>query len=544
MEGTRLREVFPDRYRPTEEQLAQLWEEGLFAFDANVVLNLYRYSEKARAELLAVIQALGERAWLPHQAAEEFLKRRLDVMHARRRDYQDLCSAVEKARMELARSMDDLHRDSVVEAEDLLDGVRGALDGLVKHLKTQEAALPRESNAPEEDAVWREVEAVFGERIGKPYEPRRLEEIFEEGRGRYQKRIPPGYEDARKDRGGKAENGEGHRRFGDLVLWKQTLDKAKETSLPVVLVTDDRKEDWWWISHGKTVGPRPELIEEMRSWAGVAFYMYRPESLLVEAGKRNLIGESASAGTLDEIQDLGSLEESLPARKSQLDLLRVLAAEEWGERGVEKLEAVAGKPLSRLSRMDADEWIDALTEDHTGEGLDSSSVCMSEISYPELRRAGVPLSGYTDRLLDDLRGRSFERQKNAVDAFRNATRKGELSALPGPLQEELGRALVTAAEGAGGFGSFRAQDLLGRIRSSPGGWPERFVAGLLSGALVDEGGRFEPKTGHWTRRSRPQSPIPTPTRLCRVSRARWRDRGPGRDMWLLPTMASTTKSKT
>ena len=49
------------------------------------------------------------------------------------------------------------------------------------------------------------------------------------------------------------------------------------------------------------------------------------------------------------------------ARKSQIDLLRTLAEELMGENGVARLESRIGKPLSELSRTEADEWIDRLT---------------------------------------------------------------------------------------------------------------------------------------------------------------------------------------
>ena len=52
---------------------------------------------------------------------------------------------------------------------------------------------------------------------------------------------------------------------------------------------------------------------------------------------------------------------SQKARKSQIDLLRTLAEELRGENGVARLEGRVGKPLSRLSRAEADEWIDRLT---------------------------------------------------------------------------------------------------------------------------------------------------------------------------------------
>jgi hypothetical protein len=49
------------------------------------------------------------------------------------------------------------------------------------------------------------------------------------------------------------------------------------------------------------------------------------------------------------------------ARKSQIDLLKTLAEELRGENGVARLESRIGKPLSDLSRAEADEWIDRLT---------------------------------------------------------------------------------------------------------------------------------------------------------------------------------------
>lgn len=52
---------------------------------------------------------------------------------------------------------------------------------------------------------------------------------------------------------------------------------------------------------------------------------------------------------------------SQKARKSQVDLLRTLAEELRGENGVERLQKRIGKPLTDLTRAEADEWIDRLT---------------------------------------------------------------------------------------------------------------------------------------------------------------------------------------
>ena len=49
------------------------------------------------------------------------------------------------------------------------------------------------------------------------------------------------------------------------------------------------------------------------------------------------------------------------ARKSQVELLKTLAVEWAGEGGVGRLEKRIGKPLTDLTRAEADEWIDRIT---------------------------------------------------------------------------------------------------------------------------------------------------------------------------------------
>ena len=89
-----------------------------------------------------------------------------------------------------------------------------------------------------------------------------------------------------------------------------------------------------------------------------------------EAGDEPAADPDASAGSTN-----GQAEEEAPApparkggsragakaRKSQVDLLRTLAVEWAGDGGVERLEGRVGKPLTDLTRAEADEWIDRLT---------------------------------------------------------------------------------------------------------------------------------------------------------------------------------------
>lgn len=104
------------------------------------------------------------------------------------------------------------------------------------------------------------------QQIGAPFSIPKKIEIYREGETRYNHLIPPGYEDRDKDKDDKTKT----KKFGDLIVWKEVLQKAQENDRPFIFITDDEKEDWWQLniqnSHlGKKVelvGPRPELVSE------------------------------------------------------------------------------------------------------------------------------------------------------------------------------------------------------------------------------------------------------------------------------------------
>ena len=41
-----MEKTFSEYHQPNDEEITQLWEKAIFIFDANVLLNLYRYSKK------------------------------------------------------------------------------------------------------------------------------------------------------------------------------------------------------------------------------------------------------------------------------------------------------------------------------------------------------------------------------------------------------------------------------------------------------------------------------------------------------------------
>ena len=78
-----------------------------------------------------------------------------------------------------------------------------------------------------------------------------------------------------------------------------------------------------------------------------------------DAGSLN--GQAEEAAPAPAARKGGGSRAGAKARKSQVDLLRTLAVEWAGDGGVERLEGRVGKPLTDLTRAEADEWIDRLS---------------------------------------------------------------------------------------------------------------------------------------------------------------------------------------
>lgn len=85
-----MKELFPGFYRPTEEEFTSLWKDGLFVLDANFLLNIYRFPEKASNELLDIMSKISDRLWIPYEAALEFQRNRLSVIADQKKKFSDV----------------------------------------------------------------------------------------------------------------------------------------------------------------------------------------------------------------------------------------------------------------------------------------------------------------------------------------------------------------------------------------------------------------------------------------------------------------------
>ncbi|MFD6065779.1 PIN-like domain-containing protein, partial [Amycolatopsis lurida] len=134
-------------------------------------------------------------------------------------------------------------------------------------------------------------------RIGPAFSQEAMAKALKEAERRNQTRTPPGYQDREKD---------DNRSAGDYLVWEQTLVEAERRKVDVLFVTGDVKEDWWRRVQNLPVGPRVELVDELRDRTGRRLLMAQPQDLLRIAG--NLLDIVVRPSSVEEIQDSGRAE--------------------------------------------------------------------------------------------------------------------------------------------------------------------------------------------------------------------------------------------
>lgn len=350
---------FSGYYPPSAEQYERLWKEAVIVLDTNVLLNLYRLPTTARDELFGVLELLKERLWIPHQVALEFQRRRLTVIASERKVTEDALSAASEFVDDIKSKVDDLQIDKRglgIESQPLLSGLEEANAKLMDAIK---AIHNSQLDISATDPVRDRLDDLLNGRVGTgPSSQVELDTLVAGGEERYKENIPPGFADSGKEKNPNEatfifDQIKYQRKFGDLILWRQVIQHVKDTDTRVVLlITADRKEDWWWREQGKTVGPHPELVREIHRDGGVElFWMYSSVQFVEHANKYSTA--SVSTESVAEIEQVALFNpDTLVSGREFLGLSRQVPAAERRDQSSRFL-------IDRIERREIEHSIEA-----------------------------------------------------------------------------------------------------------------------------------------------------------------------------------------
>lgn len=277
-----MRLQFKEFYKPSQDQLDDLWKNATFVFDTNVLLDLYRLPNIARHEYLELLKALKDRVWIPHHVGLEFNLRRPDAIVQHNKALGDKADKIKSSLISASREIRALEIDKQLgdhEATPIIEAI-SELQSIFNEKSAKIIEInPSLSNS---DPIHEAISDIFSGRIGESYDKSELDDVLKEGEKRYSQRVPPGFMDEAKEKDSEPNFCHGGclypRKFGDYLIWRQTLEHfRKDESKKLIFITGDKKEDWWWKRGSVTIGPLPQLCREAYDLGTLElFWMYSP----------------------------------------------------------------------------------------------------------------------------------------------------------------------------------------------------------------------------------------------------------------------------
>lgn len=269
---------------PNKNFQTRLDKKGVFIFDASSLLKIYSFTSTERKKFIKAIARLSKenRLWSPYQFFEEFERHRAQILQEELDAYTKFKNIFDQnLNIQLEdNKIKEFNNHSVLKVfiKKYLQEIKKYYASKLKDL----SSLKKKHLLSDYDSIKVQLWNCYNNKIGDEYSFDRYQEICKEGEGRYKKFIPPGYTDVGKNQNDFTKQ----KQYGDLVAWYQIKDFAKKYKKPIIMITDDKKEDWWNINKKIRCGARIELVYELFCHAGVDLKMITFEDFLQYAEQK------------------------------------------------------------------------------------------------------------------------------------------------------------------------------------------------------------------------------------------------------------------
>ncbi|MBD2823513.1 PIN-like domain-containing protein [Xenorhabdus szentirmaii] len=267
-------------------------------FDTSALLNLYRYTKKSTDEFIKAISYFENNIWLPYIVALEYQTNRIKVLKQQTKIFNDLLTRSQKFKDEILGLFSGREHHSIEyrKISNLIDGFKSEFD---------EYIIESEKNHPDyiiNDPIQNKIMNIFDKKTGSIPSSDYLEKAYKEAESRFEYNIPPGFKDKKNKENEFKTYGDLviKSKYSDFLIWKEIINHAEKEKKMVILVTDDRKEDWCRIENGFILGPRPELITELMQKSKVDFKLVSSSKFIKITSQ--IRGMNISKDTIHDIE--------------------------------------------------------------------------------------------------------------------------------------------------------------------------------------------------------------------------------------------------
>ena len=268
-----MKKRFLEYYRISSEQVEKIWKDNsLVVFDTNILLNLYCYTSETCKDFFDVMSFYEDRLWIPYQVAWEYHQNRVNKILEYTSEYSVIVDLITQSSGRVINEIKKHYGRTRIPLVKIEEKIQKCCDAICKEIEKEKKEYPDYLG---NDTILEKISTYYLNKVGDDFSSEELKKICEEGKKRYESKTPPGYRD-----GENKKNNSDRALYGDFILWKQIIKECADKKKDVIFVTNDKKEDWWLIKNGKTLGARPELLKEFYESTGQQILLYNGERFL------------------------------------------------------------------------------------------------------------------------------------------------------------------------------------------------------------------------------------------------------------------------
>jgi len=304
-----MKKNFIGYYSTIKDDLEEIWnsEETLFIYDTNCILNLYRCEDHTRDDILNVMKAISNRTWIPFQVGFEYQRNRKKIiqegvqsLNKIKEQLQENCTANKFLSGNVKKHLYSSLFQEITELQrDLEQPINKFItDKIYPRIESKEKLA-------EHDFIRDKIDAIIGTNVGDIPSTEKINSINEQGEYRYKIKMPPGFKDDKKDSRSYHAEVEFQDKYGDLYLWFEIIDKAKDDKIKqIIFICDDAKTDWWFEYDGKKHGAQESLKTEICRKSNIKDFRLISQSTFLHEAKQYIRDVNVSDESVQEIESL------------------------------------------------------------------------------------------------------------------------------------------------------------------------------------------------------------------------------------------------
>lgn len=276
----------------TPELEDKLWNDALIVFDTCALLDFYFLTEEYQQIMSDILIAMKDRIWIPAQVKYEFENNhKKGAFNPINEKYAETKIQKNKFVDELKALIDlwDKPYYHPFVTESSLKTIKESLGDLEPKIAEIKTIISKEYQTRKKEVQKLQQKDIVGNAVkqlnsGVPFSFLEIKEIAKEGRSRYANLIPPGYKDS--------ETKSSIRQYGDLIIWKEMIRKAREAKKDIIFISNEQKPDWIIKDETKNDklaekpdpnelgNPRRELLTEFEEETGRNMWIYSTSAFI------------------------------------------------------------------------------------------------------------------------------------------------------------------------------------------------------------------------------------------------------------------------